>query len=111
MARVQVLGQGCRKTGKMLVRGVYTQKKKLWEAMEEVFDGKLADLNLFDDVSDKTLQASYKGLCERLRVMGRATLVSMDGERVFQVIDAETNELRGWDVDEDGKPVCNPVSK
>ena len=110
MARVQVLGQRCPYGGKMLIRGVFTQKKKLWVAMEEIASpGELSSMMVVDDVTGKELPASYGALCDRLRVVGRATVVK-DGEREFQVVDAETNLLRGWDVGEEG-PKCNPVAK
>ena len=109
MAKVQVLGQRCRHGGKMLVRGVFTQKKKLWEAMEESFSPHPLDsLVIVNDVSGSSVPASYGALCDRLRVLGRATFVAPDGRREFQVVDAVTNELRDWDVDEEG-PRCNPA--
>lgn len=110
MARVQVLGQRCPHGGKMLIRGVYTQKKKLWAAMEEAAGGVLGDLTIVDDVSGREAPASYGLLCDRLRVIGRATLVGPDGRREFQVVDAITNETRDWDVDEEG-PRCNPAGR
>lgn len=110
MPKVQVLGQRCPHGGKMLIRGVFTQRKKLWEAMEKVFDGSLEDLMLLDDTSNKMLPASYNALCKYLRQMGRASLVDANSRREFQVVDASTNELRDWDVDEEG-PRCNPVVK
>jgi hypothetical protein len=100
MAKVQVLGQMCPHGGAMLIRGVFTQKKKLWAAMEEAAAPvDLGELLIVDDVSGRTAPASYGLLCDRLRVVGRAALVGPDGRREFQVVDAATNELRGWDVD------------
>ena len=94
----------------MLIRGVFTQKKKLWAAMEEVFaPASLEDLTIVDDVSGRSVPASYGALCDRLRTIGRATFTAADGKREFQVIDAATNEVRDWDVDEEG-PKCNPVA-
>ena len=51
MAKVQVVGQRCPHRGKMLIRGVFTQKKKLWKAMSDMFSGELEDLTIVDDVS------------------------------------------------------------
>jgi len=112
MAKVQVLGQRCPHGDRMLVRGVFTQKKKLWAAMGEALGGAalVADLAIVDDMSGRSSPATYGLLCDRLRVVGRATLVGPDGRREFQVVDALTNELRDWDVDEEG-PRCNPVGK
>jgi hypothetical protein len=111
MAKVQVLGQRCPHGDKMLIRGVFTQRKKLWEAMEKALKTcKLEDLTIAEDISDKTYPASYKNLCNQLRLVGRASLVDADGSRVFQVVDAETNVIRGWDVDAEG-PRCNPLAK
>ena len=93
----------------MLIRGVFTQKKKLWGAMQEAFaPSVLEDLTLVDDISGRSVPASYGALCDRLRTTGRATFTAEDGKREFQVVDAATNEIRDWDVDEEG-PRCNPV--
>jgi len=111
MARVQVLGQRCPHGGKMLIRGVFTQRKKLWEAMAQVFKPEsLTSLSIFDDTTNKTVPATYDWLCKLLRENGRAALVDESERREFQIVDAETNILRDWDVDEEG-PRCNPVEK
>ena len=111
MARVQVLGQRCPHGNKMLIRGVFTQRKKLYATMLEL-SGKdsLTEMELLDDITGKMMPANYNALCKQLRQTGRATLVGPDGKREFQVIDAVTNEIRDWDVDEEG-PRCNPVGK
>jgi hypothetical protein len=111
MAKVQVRGQRCPLGDQMLVRGVFTQCKKLGEAMEKVFkSGQLSDLMLIDDISDKTIPATYGNMCKQLRQTGRAALVDQGGQREFQVVDAVQNEIRGWDVDQEG-PRCNPVER
>jgi hypothetical protein len=111
MAKVQVLGQRCPHGGKMLVRGVFTQRKKLYAAMLELSgEDSWTEMELLDDVSGKTMPMNYNALCKQLRVTGRATVLGPDGKREFQVIDAATNEIRDWDVDEEG-PRCNPVGK
>lgn len=94
----------------MLIRGVFTQKKKLWAAMEEATQYPLEDMQLLDDMSGETKDANYSRLCSDLRQTGRATLTTSDGTREFQVIETVMNSLRGWDVDGDG-PVCNPASE
>jgi len=126
MAKVQILGQRCPHGDKMLIRGVFTQKVKLWagicnllveagvltqaQAKEAIKTGKLECLYLFDDIAAKTVPATYGTLCKHLQVMGRAAFVEDDRRREFQVVDALTNEIRGWDVDEEG-PRCNPAGK
>ncbi len=108
MAKILMLGQrhpgGHEKVG---VRGFYTQKKTLWAAMQSVVDP--TTLILRDDVTGKEIQASYNGLCDKLRRAGRACLVEPDGKRLFLVVEGRTNELREWDVDEEGKPRYNPT--
>ena len=109
MARVQTLGQRHPQTGKMLIRCcAFSQKKKVWTALESLAD--LTVLELFNDVTEKRSRLTYGGLCEMLRVNGRASIVAANGQREFQIIDGETNILRDWDVDEEGT-VCNPVVK
>jgi hypothetical protein len=109
MAKVQVLGQRCPHGDKMLIRGVFTQKKILWESIFNLMTG--VTLELRDDLTGNVSPSTYNGLCNSLRKTGRATLVGEDGKAVFQVVDALTNELRDWDVDEEGDPICNPVTK
>ena len=108
MARIRMLAQrhpyG---QDKVMMRGAFTQKKKLWEAMSTVVDP--TTLILKDDVSGKEIQASYNGLCDKLRRAGRAVFNEPDGRRMFLVAEAVTNELRDWDVDENGVPRYNPT--
>ena len=91
-----------------MIRGTFTQKKKVWEVLESLADLKV--LELYNDVTEKRTNLTYGGLCEMLRVNGRAAIVAADGNREFQIIDGETNVLRDWDVGEEGA-VCNPVVK
>ena len=112
MARVLTLGQRCPHGDKMLPRGTFSQKKKIWEVLEQLTEpAKPENLELLDDVTGKKTPATYGGLCEKLRTNGRASLVALDGVREFQIFEGEMNELRPWDVDEEGKPRCNPVVK
>lgn len=110
MAKVQVLGQRCPHGGKMLIRGVFSQKKKLWAAMQEASLCPLEGLQLVGDMSGDMKDANYSRLCVSLRQTGRATLATPDGTREFQVVETVRNQLRPWDVDEEG-PVCNPASE
>lgn len=109
MAKVQVLGQRCPHGKKMLIRGVFTQKIKLWTGIEELVES-VDDLLIKDDFSDKTMPCTYGKLCNQLTKIGRVTIIDSDGP-LFQVVDAEQNQLRDWDVDEGGEPKCNPVLK
>jgi hypothetical protein len=109
MAKVTILNQR-HPSGKILNRGVFTQKKKLWETMTGLAE--LTSLVLLDDVSGKEIQASYNGLCEKLRRAGRAVLVepgNPTGVKAFLVTETVTNELRDWDLDEQGNPRYNPA--
>ena len=108
MAKVQVLGQCCPYGGKMLIRGVFSQKKKLWEALIEISgESKLLEMIVIGEVGYSEMTATYTHVCNRLRVMGRVAL-AYNGIREFQIVDVATNEIRAWDIEEDG-PVCNPV--
>jgi hypothetical protein len=71
----------------------------------------LSEMILLDDVSGKQIQASYNGMCEKLRRAGRAIFLSQTGERVFLVLDSELNQLRDWDLDDQGKPRYNPIPR
>ena len=106
MARVQILGQKCPFNDKMLIRGVFTQKTKLWAALESLRDD-LDKFILTDDMGEKPAPLTYARLCTKLTKAGRASL-AMDGVREFQISDALTNELRDWDVTEEGLR-CNPI--
>ncbi len=109
MAKVLILGQ--RRSGesnRVQIRGVFSQKKKLWEQLES-----LADLNtakLLDDVTRKESKAKYNLLCGLIAKAGRVTIVDSNGDRQFIVWETETNQLRDWDTDEEG-PVYNPTKK
>jgi len=109
MARVLVLAQrrlGCHPV-RAMCRGVFTQKKKLWEVMEGIFAG-LEDMRLLDDVTGKTGILKYGSLCSKLKTNGRAVIVDEEGSRVFLIIETEMNKVRSWDVNEQGDPVANP---
>jgi hypothetical protein len=93
----------------MLIRGVFTQKIKLWNMIEELVES-VDKLLIKDDFSDKTTPCTYNILCTRLRKIGRVTISDGEGP-LFQIVDASTNQLRDWDVDEEGEPKCNPVPK
>lgn len=108
MAKVEILGQA-HQDGRMLIRGVFSQKKNLWDAIAECYpDNVENDLNLRDD-EGKEVGANYARLCTALRKTGRATFFKKDGTRVFQVIESNMNQVREWDIDQDGNPVPNPV--
>lgn len=106
MPKVIILGQAHKGSGKMLIRGVFSTKKNLWSELEKLSN--ISSLIITDDVEGKSKPADYNFLCDRLRVVGRASLMK-DGNREFQIVEANMNELRGWDLNEEGKPVCNPM--
>lgn len=109
MAKVTVILQP-RKAGssKGGVRGVFTQKKKLWAALESLA-GSLTGKFIIDDVTEKEYDATYKGMCDRLRTVGRATVLSAEKTREFLVIETNMNEVRDWDTSDDGVPRINPA--
>jgi hypothetical protein len=91
-----------------MIRGVFTQKKKLWEAVGKLA-GEMKGWHVLDDVAGKSYEATYANLCNRLRLIGRATVTNPEGMRVFLIVDAQMNSVRDWDVDEEGKPQPNPI--
>lgn len=108
MAKVFILGKKLLVNGneKMTISGVFTQKKTLWDELS-----KLCDINSFqisDDVGGRTADITYAILCEKLRVVGRASILK-NGIKEFQIVGAELNEIRPSDFDENGKPKCNPI--
>lgn len=111
MAKVTILGQTHDKVGKLFVRGVFTQKKKLWEAMAGATSIPLTDFTLIDDMNQTELAASYEGLCRKLAKSGRATLAKSDKSRMFLVVECTLNELREFDIDDAGELKFNPAKK
>lgn len=95
---------------RLQIRGIFTQKKKLWETLAELEPG-LETLVLLDDVSGKKRDANYTKLCAVVATVGRATLLGQDGRRKFLIVSVVPNQLRNWDTDDDGKPQLNPVKK
>jgi hypothetical protein len=107
MARMIVMAQKG-PGGGMLVRGLFTQKKKLWEALEQL-EPAMSSMVVFDDVSASESPVSYRKVCDMLRVNGRAVIALKGGDKEFLMIESEVNRLRDWDVGQDGVPVPNPV--
>lgn len=109
-SKLLVLGQRHRLGGRdrMMVRGVFTQKKLLWDALEDIVHD-IGSLTALDDVAGQEAQLSYKVLCDRIRKAGRLTITS-DGERLFLVVESPVNSLRDWDVNDEGEPRYNPVN-
>lgn len=68
---------------------------------------RFANMELTCDIDGKTQTSNINNMNTMIRETGRATFVE-DGIPYFQVIECEEDELRNWDVDEEG-PVCNPV--
>lgn len=97
-------------SGKLQIRGIFTQKKKLWEVLGQL-DPELERLVILDDVSGKKRDADYNKLCNVITTVGRATLLGQDGQRRFLVVSVTPNELRDWDTGDDGSPKLNPAKK
>jgi hypothetical protein len=109
MARALVLCQTRNPdTPKLQIRGVFTQKKKLWIAITSLA-GDLTGWKIFDDVQAKEYDANYNSLCNRLRINGRTTIINPEGVRIFLVVDSQMNSLRDWDTDNENKPKLNPL--
>jgi hypothetical protein len=92
----------------MMFRGVFTQKKKLWEAMGKIAGEPLEGMSVADDVTGKKYELNYATLCRIMRIEGRAVVLS-GGEKMFLVVEAEKNKVRPWDVNEQGEPRSNPL--
>jgi hypothetical protein len=112
MAKVIVLFQrGSVEPRKMMLRGVFTQKKKVWETFIVGFI-KDKKFYFFDDVTEKRYDASYGRMCALLARAGRAWLVDTEtGSPEALLIETQMNALRNRDVDDAGKPRNNPVQK
>lgn len=108
MARVVVLGERHPKLNMMVVRGVFTQRKKLWDQLSD--DHKdLDSMKLVSGMGEKDLDATRENMNSRVAKDGRAAICK-DGVRMFQIIETNLNEIRGWDFDEEGNLVCNPIT-
>ena len=109
MAKVLILGQRrSDESNRVQIRGVFSQKKKLWGELESLAD--LSTAMLLDDVTRKESKAKYHLLCGLMTTAGRATILDSNGDRQFIVWETEMNQLRDWDTDDEG-PVYNPVKK
>lgn len=107
MPKIEIIGNKCPNTGRMLVRGAFSQKKKAWNAIEQLIDA--SSSTLLNDVNGKTMEAKYDTFCQWIRENGRVAFVDENGDKTVQVVEGEMNELRGVDIDENGTPVQNPT--
>lgn len=105
MPKIEVLGQR-NNQGKMYIRGAFSQKKKVWEAMQQIKD--FSDMELVNDVNNKNFPVKYNTMCDILKNNGRVSLINSQGQREFQIIEGEMNHLRNWDVDDEGNILSNP---
>lgn len=97
--------------GKMEVVGVFTQKKILWETINDL-DPNIESHTLYNDVADKSVDTTYSWLCKLLTKSGRAHIIEKDTRKpLFFMVECEENTVRDSDFDEDGSPVYNPVVK
>ena len=91
------------------IRGVFSQKKKLWESAILTQFPKEQGYTLYDDVAKKSWEIDYGRLCILLTKMGRAVIVDRDGSRIVAIKALSDNEISNWDTDDMGEPVPNPV--
>jgi len=97
---------------RVMHRGVFTQKKKAWEALgREVGEDRLKQFEIYDDVAEKRIGATQSRFTSLLTKAGRVTILDEAGEPFFLLTEGETNVLRDWDVDDEGEPVYNPAKK
>ena len=108
MARVVVLGERHPKLNLMVVRGVFTQRKKLWDQLVNDHSD-IEEMKIVSDMGEKDLDTTSVNFSLRIAKDGR-TAICKDGVRMFQVIETNLNEIRGWDFDAEGNLVCNPIT-
>jgi len=112
MSKVIIVARRHPELGLMLIRGEFTQKKKVWEAIEaEIGKERLAQFRLFNDLDQSSIEANYSRLCKRISDNGRTILLDESGKPEFLLVEAVQNEWRGWDLNEAGEPVPNPAGK
>lgn len=98
-------------TGKMIVTGIFTQKKKLWETLQEL-DPHIETRIIFDDVSGRSAEANYNRICGLLTKAGRVHILDVEEKKpIFFLVECEENVIRDPDFDDDGKPLYNPAVK
>lgn len=119
MARIVVLAKAYRETGRALIVGAFTQRKKVWGAIE-LLEGiqptpacaELPGLRVYDDVLETDLPALYRHLCAILRQNGRAVFGRRVGDqflRDYLLVEGELNLPRQLDLDEQGNPRPCPL--
>ena len=109
LAQVREVPADGRKT--VQIRGVFSQKKKLWDiAILPQFPVQ-EGFAFYDDVTQKTKDMAYGNLCNMLTATGRLVILDRDGNRVAQMWSAVENDLRKWDTDENGVPIVNAIAK
>jgi hypothetical protein len=112
MARMLILAQArtlaSAETGKVQVRGVFSQKKKLLTFLQSQ-ELELDKMLLFDDVAGKDREFKYTTLCNIVSANGRAVIKDAAGRKQYLIVEAAVNAPRGWDTDENGNPVANPT--
>jgi hypothetical protein len=109
MAKVTVLAAIRSPSNKKLqLKGAFSQKKKLWEALEPMIP-QPGNCKILDDVTGKTYDCNYNCLCGRLRTVGRASILDSQGQRQFFIIETNMNDVRDWDTGEDGNARLNPA--
>jgi len=97
--------------GKVVTMGIFTQKKKLWEALQEI-DPKIESKLIYDDVSGRSAEVNYNRICGLITKAGRVHILDPETRRpLFFMIECEENIIRDPDFDDKGNPVYNPAVK
>jgi hypothetical protein len=113
MAKKIVLGKMSDKLpiGKMLIVGVFTQKKKLWETLQEL-EPEIEKKMIYNDVMNKGTDANYNWVCKLLTTAGRVHILDPETRSpLFFMVECEENKVRDSDFDSEGNPVYNPAVK
>lgn len=97
--------------GKVITKGVFTQKKKLWEVLQEI-DPDIEKKFIYDDVSGRSAEVNYTRICALMTKAGRVHILDAESRKpVFYMVECEENVIRDSDFDGDGNPIYNPAVK
>jgi hypothetical protein len=97
--------------GKMITVGVFSQKKKMWEVLEEL-DPDIEKKYIYDDVSGRSAEANYSRTCNLMTKAGRVHILDTDKKTpLFFMVECEENTVRDSDFDDDNEPIYNPAVK
>lgn len=94
MSRTTVLAVRNTDTGSHRIVGVFTQKKKLWEAMEVY--GLTTDTEIITENDDRPQKMIYQYLCNAIRKAGYTGMVAIKNEsdeKLALITEVEVNEI------------------